>query len=158
MNWTQQMDEMSKQWNDVQKKLWTSWQEAAQQASPQGQAKAMWQQMFTTWKNMLDMQVESVRLWSESVVTGGAPDATVQWAEQFYQMTKQSSNVQKQLWDSWFSMVDQVDLAAMPNMPNMMNMNSQPMVKLWQEMAQQTTKMQQEWLKNVNAWQPGKKG
>ena len=155
MNWTQQMEEMSRQWHDVQKQLWASWQETAQQATPQGQAKAMWQQMLTTWKNMLDIQVESVRLWSESVVTGGAPEATVQWAEQFYQMTKQASTVQKQLWDSWFTLADQMDPTSMPNM---MNMNNQPVMRLWQEMAQQTVKMQQEWMKNANPWQPGKKG
>lgn len=155
MNWTQQMDEMSRQWSDVQKQLWISWQEAAQQATPQGQAKAMWQQMLTTWKNMLDMQVESVRLWSESVVTSGAPELTVQWAEQFYQMTKQASAAQKQLWDSWLNAADQLDPMTMPNM---MNMGGQPVVRLWQEMTQQTMKMQQEWMKTMNPWQPGKKG
>jgi len=158
MDWTQQMEEMGKQWTDVQKKLWLSWNEAAKQASANVQAKAMWQQMLDTWQNavhrMLDMQVESARLWSESVAASETVESTIQWAEQFYLMTKQSSAVQKQLWDGWFQMAEKLDPM---QMQNMMDMSTQPM-NLWKEMSQQAMMMQKEWMKNWSAWQPSKKG
>lgn len=156
MDWTQQMEDMGKQWTDVQKKLWMGWNEAAKQATTTVQAKAMWQQMLDTWKNavyrMLDMQVESARLWSESVAAGETMESTVQWAQQFYQMTKQSSTVQKQLWDGWFQMVEKLDPT---QIQNMMDMTNQPM-NMWKEMSQQAMTMQKEWMKNWSAWQPGK--
>lgn len=156
MEWTQQMEEMGKQWVDMQKKLWTGWNEAAKQATTTIQAKAVWQQMLDTWKNtvyrMLDMQVESTRLWSESVAANEAMESTVQWAQQFYQMTKQSSMVQKQLWDGWFQMIEKLDPT---QLQNMMDMSNQPM-NFWKEMSQQTLNMQKEWMKNWSAWQPGK--
>lgn len=156
MEWTQQIEEMSKQWSDMQKKLWLNWNEVAKQASTNVQSKAVWQQMVDTWKNavyrMLDMQVESARLWSESVANNETMTGSVQWAKQFYQMTKQTSAVQKQLWDSWFQMAEKLDPI---QMQNMMEMSSQPM-NLWKEMSQQAMNMQNEWMKNWSAWQPGK--
>lgn len=160
MEWTQQMEEMGKQWTDMQKKLWLNWNEAAKQASTTVQAKAVWQQMLDSWKNalyrMLDMQVESARLWSESVAAGETPEVTVQWAEQFYQMTKQSSAVQKQMWDGWFQMVEKFDPM---QMQKMMEMGQQPM-NFWKDMTHQAMamqqSMQQEWMKSLSAWQPGK--
>ena len=156
MEWTQQIEEMSKQWADMQKKLWLNWNEVAKQASTNVQTKAVWQQMLDTWKNavyrMLDMQVESARLWSESVADNEAMAGSVQWAKQFYQMTKQTSAVQKQLWDSWFQMAEKLDPT---QMQNMMEMSSQPM-NLWKEMSQQAVNMQNEWMKNWSGWQPGK--
>lgn len=156
MEWTQQIEEMSKQWADTQQKLWLNWNEVAKQASTNVQTKAVWQQMLDTWKNavyrMLDMQVESARLWSESVADNEAMASSVQWAKQFYQMTKQTSTVQKQLWDGWFQMAEKLDPA---QMQNMMEMSSQPM-NLWKEMSQQAVNMQNEWMKNWSAWQPGK--
>ena len=78
MEWTQQMDEMGKQWADMQKKLWLNWNEVAKQASANVQTKAVWQQMLDAWKNavyrVLDMQVESARLWSESIAAGERAD------------------------------------------------------------------------------------
>lgn len=156
MEWTQQMEEMGKQWTDMQKKLWLNWNEAAKQASTTVQAKAVWQQMLDSWKNalyrMLDMQVESARLWSESIAAGETPEVTVQWAEQFYQMTKQSSVVQKQMWEGWFQMMEKFDPM---QMQKMMEMGQQPM-NFWKDMTQQAQTMQQEWMKNWSAWQPGK--
>lgn len=156
MEWTQQMDEMSKQWADMQKKLWVNWNEVAKQATTNVQSKAVWQQMLDTWKNAvyrgLDLQVESARLWSESVANNEAMANSEQWAKQFYQMTKQATAVQKQLWDGWFQMAEKLDPM---QMQNMMEMGSQPM-NLWKEMSQQALTMQKEWMKNWSAWQPGK--
>lgn len=158
-DWTQQMEEAAKQWTDVQKQLWSSWGEATQQASSNVQAKAMWQQMNDNWRNavhrMLDMQVETARLWSESVASSDALEGMTQWAEQSYQMTRQWSTVQKQLWDNWFQMMEKVDPA---QIPNVMEMTNQPMAQLWNQMSEQATAMQQEWVKAWSAWQPTKKG
>ncbi|MBX3014311.1 MAG: hypothetical protein KF832_22500 [Caldilineaceae bacterium] len=156
MDWTQQMEEMGKQWADMQKKLWLGWSDAAQQATATAQSKAMWQQLLDTWKNVvyrtLEMQVESARLWSESVTARENGEQAVQWAQQFYQMTKQSSAVQKQLWDGWFQMMEKLDPR---QVQTMMDMSNQP-VNFWKEMSQQTLNMQQEWLKNWTAWPPSK--
>ena len=112
--------------------------------------------MLDSWKNalyrMFDMQVESARLWSESIAAGETPEVTVQWAEQFYQMTKQSSAVQKQMWEGWFQMMEKFDPM---QMQKMMEMGQQPM-NFWKDMTQQAQTMQQEWMKNWSAWQPGK--
>ncbi|MEZ4675616.1 MAG: hypothetical protein R2932_15400 [Caldilineaceae bacterium] len=50
VDWTQQLEEATKQWTEVQTQLWSSWGEAAQKASSQAQAKAVWQQMIDQWK------------------------------------------------------------------------------------------------------------
>ncbi len=159
MDWTQQMEEATKQWSDVQGKLWSSWGQAAQQATTQAQAKAVWQQMIDQWKNavfrMLEMQVETARLWSENVAQSEALEGVGQWADQSYQMTKQWGTLQKQMWSSWFEMLEKVDPA---QMPAAMEFNQQPMMKLWNEMSQQATTMQQEWMKSWSVWQPSKKG
>lgn len=159
MDWTQQMEEAARQWSDAQTKLWTSWGQAAQQATTKAQAKAVWQQMIDQWKNlvyrMLEMQVETARLWSENVSDGENWEGIGQWADQSYQMTKQWSTLQKQVWASWFDLLEKVDPA---QVPNMMDLNNQPMMKLWNEMSQQASAMQQEWMKTWSMWQPTKKG
>ena len=156
MEWTQQVEDMGQQWVDMQKKLWLNWNDVAKQASTNVQTKAVWQQMLDTWKNavyrMLDMQVESARLWSESVAENEAMASSVQWAQQFYQMTKQASTVQKQVWDGWFQMAEKLDPM---QIQSMMEMSSQPM-NFWKEMSQQAINMQKDWMKNWSAWQPGK--
>ena len=159
MDRTKQMEEATKQWSDVQTKLWTGWGQAAQQATTQAQAKAVWQQMIDQWKNavyrMLEMQVETARLWSENVAESESLAGVAQWADQSYQMTKQWSTMQKQLWNSWFDLLEKVDPA---QMSPAMDFNQQPMMKLWNEMSQQATAMQQEWVKGWSMWQPAKKG
>ncbi|MEZ4863117.1 MAG: hypothetical protein R3C14_17490 [Caldilineaceae bacterium] len=159
MDWTQQMEEMSKQWTDVQKKLWLNWQESASKASSNAQVRAAWQQMLDMWKNtlhrMLDMQVESARHWADSVSSSDVFEGVAQWAEQLHTMTKQSVALQKQMWDGWFQMVEKIDPTEVQGSKDFLN---QPVMKLWQEMSQQTMNMQQEWMKNWTAWQPGKKG
>jgi hypothetical protein len=159
MDWTQQMEEATKQWTDVQTKLWSGWGQAAQQATTQAQAKAVWQQMIDQWKNavhrMLEMQVETARLWAENVGQSESLEGVAQWADQSYQMTKQWGTLQKQMWNSWFELLEQVDPA---QMPAAMEFNQQPMMKLWNEMSQQATTMQQEWMKSWSMWQPTKKG
>jgi len=159
MDWTEQMENATKEWNDVQSKLWSSWGQAAQQATTQAQAKAVWQQMIDQWKNavyrMLEMQVDTARLWSENVAQSESLDGVAQWADQSYQMTKQWGALQKQLWSSWFDMLEKVDPAQIPSATEF---NQQPMMKLWNEMSQQATTMQQEWMKGWTMWQPSKKG
>ncbi len=159
MDWTQQMEEATKEWNDMQNNLWSSWGQAAQQATTQAQAKAVWQQMIDQWKNMvfrmLEMQVETARLWSENVAKSESLAGVAQWADQSYQMTKQWSTLQRQIWSSWFEMLEKVDPS---QMPAAMDFNQQPMMKLWNEMSQQAATMQQEWMKSWSMWQPGKKG
>jgi hypothetical protein len=59
------------------------------------------------------------------------------------------------MWNSWFELLEQVDPA---QMPAAMEFNQQPMMKLWNEMSQQATTMQQEWMKSWSMWQPTKKG
>lgn len=158
-DWSEQMEEATRQWTDVQTKLWSSWGQAAQQASTKAQAKAVWQQMIDQWKNMvhrvLEMQVETARLWAENISNSEALEGVAQWADQSYQMTKQWAVFQKQMWDSWFEMMEKVDPS---QMPGAMDFNNQPMMKLWNEMTQQAQTMQQEWVKSWSMWQPTKKG
>lgn len=159
LDWTEQMEEATRQWTDVQSKLWAGWGQAAQQATTKAQAKAVWQQMIDQWKNMvyrvLEIQVETARLWSQNIATTDSPEGAAQWAAQMYQMTKQWSDFQKQMWDSWFDTMEKIDPS---HAPGAMDLNNQPMMKLWNEMAQQAQAMQQEWLKSWSMWQPTKKG
>lgn len=159
MDWTEQMEAVTKQWTDTQKQLWSSWGAAAQQATTTAQTKAVWQQMLDAWKNsvyrMLEMQEETARLWAESVASTESLEGIAQWADQSYQMTKQWSTVQKQLWDGWFQMMEKVDPT---QLPGGMDMSNQPMMKLWNDTVQQAGKMQQDWINTWTGWQPTKKG
>lgn len=157
INWTQQMDEMTKQWGMAQKLLWASWAEAVKQNN-QAQAQALWQQILDAWQGsvqqMLEMQGEGMRLWVESLKRSELPDPMQQWAEQLYQLNKQWTGNQQQLWEQWFQFVTKLDPTTMNVNPNA---NAQPMFKLWQEMTQQAVAAQQQWLQHWNAWQPGGK-
>lgn len=154
-DWTQQMEEATRQWTDMQRKLWSTWGETAKQATTKVQTKAMWQQMLDMWRNavhrMLDMQVETARLWAENVNNSETLEGVAQWADQSYEMTKQWSIVQKQMWDSWFQMVEKIDPT---QMNSMLEMENQPVMKFWKDMSQQATAMQQDWMKVWTAWQP----
>jgi hypothetical protein len=67
MDWMQQMEQMTNQWMEAQKTFWSSWANGAQRNNA-AQAKALWQQMLEVWQasvqQMLDAQLEGVRLWS----------------------------------------------------------------------------------------------
>jgi hypothetical protein len=158
MDWAQQMEQMTKQWTDAQKLFWSSWANGAQRGNA-SQAKAMWQQMLDTWQTsvhqMLDAQAEGVRLWSESVAKSGGPEATSQWAVQLYQMTRQWTGSQKLMWDGWFQVVSNFDPNQATATPGL---DMQPMMKLWQDMAQQAMDTQRQWLKALSSGQPDKKG
>ncbi len=157
MDWTQQMDQMTKQWTEAQKQLWSSWAEATKRGNGV-QAKALWQQIMESWRGsvnqMLDMQGEGLRVWSESMASADLPEPMSQWVEQLRQMTKQWTGTQKQLWENWFQMVEKFDPLAsgMSAMPE-----TQPMMKMWQEMTQQALNVQQQWMKNWGNWQPSKR-
>jgi hypothetical protein len=157
INWTQQMDEMGKQWSAAQKMLWASWAEAVRQNN-QAQAQVLWQQILDAWqgsvKQMLDMQGEGMRLWVETLKHNDLPAPMQQWAEQLYQMSKQWTGSQQQLWAQWFQFVAKLD----PTMPSLnQSVTTPPMFKLWEEMTQQAFSAQQQWMQNWTAWQPGGK-
>ena len=154
-DWTQQMEEATQQWTEMQRKLWSSWGETAKQATTKVQAKAMWQQTLDMWRNsihrMLEMQVETARLLSENVNDSKSLEGVAQWADQSYEMTKQWSAVQKQMWDSWFQMVEKIDPT---QLNNVMDLDNQPVMKFWKDMSQQASSMQQEWMKAWSVWPP----
>lgn len=153
MDWAQQMEQMTKQWTDTQKMFWSNWANGAGQSSAP-QTRAMPQQMLDAWQTsvhqMLDGQAEGVRLWAEGIASSGAPEATRQWANQLYQMTRQWTSNQKLMWDGWFQMVSKFDPGQAASTPSL---DMQPMLKLWQEMAQQTMNAQQQWMKTWSSWQ-----
>lgn len=156
INWTQQMEEMTKQWSAAQKLLWANWADAVKQNN-QAQANALWQQIMDAWqssvKQMLEMQGEGMRLWVESLKHSDLPEPMSQWAEQLHQMTKQWTGSQQQLWEQWFQFVEKLD----PTQSMSQTTSAQPMFKLWQDMTQQAFTAQQQWLQNWNVWQPGGK-
>lgn len=166
VDWTEQMEAVTKQWTDTQRQLWSSWSAAAQQATTTAQTKAAWQQMVDLWKNsvhrMLEMQVDTARLWSESVAESDALEGVAQWAEQSYEMTKQWSAMQKQLWDGWFQILEKMEPTHFSNVMgsnpigSSKDLNSQPMMKLWSDMMQQAGSMQQEWVKSWTSWPSSK--
>lgn len=156
INWAQQMDEMTKQWSAAQKLLWASWADAVKQNN-HAQANVLWQQIMAGWQSavqqMLAMQGEGMRLWVESLKHSDLPEPMSQWAEQLYQMTKQWTGSQQQVWEQWFQFVEKLD----PTQSMNQAASAPPMFKLWQEMTQQAFTAQQQWLQNWNAWQPGGK-
>lgn len=158
MDWTQQMEQMTKQWMDAQKVFWNGWAENARRSAA-APTTLMWQQMLAAWqtsvRQMLDAQVEGIRLWTEGVAGSGAPEHVQQWADQLYQMTKQWTSSQKQMWDGWFLVMEKLDPPGSTSVPGM---DMQALIKQWQELGQQAMNDQQQWLKTWSAWQPGKKG
>jgi hypothetical protein len=156
INWTQQMDEMTKQWSAAQKLLWDNWADAVKQNN-QAQARALWQQILEAWqgsvKQMLAMQSEGMGLWVENLRRSDLPEPMSQWAEQLHQITKQWTGSQQQLWDQWFQFVEKLDPTLATSQPN----GTQPMFKLWQDMTQQALTAQQQWMQAWSAWQPGGK-
>jgi hypothetical protein len=157
MDWTQQMDQMTKQWTEAQKQLWSNWAEATKRGNGT-QAKALWQQILASWRTsvhqMLDMQGEGLHAWSESVGSTDLPEPINQWTEQLRQMSKQWTGTQKQLWDNWFQMIEKLEPMASGVGPTL---ETQPMMKMWQEMTQQALSVQQQWMKNWGSWQPNKR-
>ena len=70
MDWTQQMEQMTRQWMDAQKAFWNGWAENARRSNA-GPTALMWRQLLAAWQTsvhqMLDAQVEGIRLWTEGV-------------------------------------------------------------------------------------------
>jgi hypothetical protein len=158
MDWTQQMEQLSKQWLDAQRAFWASWTgETSPNATPSNTA--LWLQMIEAWRTslnqMLDIHAEGVRLWADQIATSDAAPAVQQGADQLQAMTKQWIASQKQLWEGWFLLLERLDPATLNHSSTY---DPHSITKLWQEMAQQTMSAQQQWAKLWSNWQPGKKG
>lgn len=144
IEWTQQITELTQQWSEAQKKLWSNWPSVLDPAST-ANFDTQWGQVVDAWQQsvhqLLDTQAENLRLWAAGVAATDSPENMIQWAEQLQQMTQQWISGQKQLWDNWFHLIKHVTPNQAPNL------NAQPMLKAWQETAKQMFHAQQEWLK-----------
>lgn len=151
MDWTKQAEEMAKSWTDAQKKMWDNWLGAMQQEK--SQAADVWAKTVGAWeetaKNTLNAQTEWTRMWANNLkAIEGAPKEVAEWAAQAEEMSKQWSETQKKLWDSWFAMVKKVEPV---KMSGDWSEESQKMFKAWQESTQKMMETQTEWVRHWTA-------
>lgn len=149
MEWTKQFEEMSKTWTETQQQMWTNWAEAAKNLS-QSQTNLSWETMLHTWQatmtQMLDAQVEGVRLWTNGMSRmPNAPQGTTEWAQTFQEMTERWTETQKQLWKNWFQLAEEFDPAKLTG--NQAMIDNEQVTKFWQETAQTVSNAQTEWMK-----------
>lgn len=149
MEWTKQVEEMSKTWTDTQQKMWENWAEMAKSAST-SQAQLSWETMLDTWQNALqqtlDAQSEGVRMWTNGITAlPNVPQGTNEWSHTFQEMTSRWNDTQKQLWFNWFEMAKSFDPSKVAT--GEANFDNKQMMEFWQESAQTINKAQTDWMK-----------
>jgi hypothetical protein len=148
IDWTKQIEDMTKTWVDAQKKMWDNWLGSMQQVD-KTQTAELWAKTVSTWeeavKNTLNAQTEWTRVWVDSLKSfEGMPKEVNEWAQQALEMNKHWSETQQQLWDSWFALVKKIDSA---KLSSDWNEEGQKLYKTWQEATQQMINTQMEWMR-----------
>jgi hypothetical protein len=161
MDWTKQLEEMSKAWTQTQQKMWTNWAETAQTMS-QNQAKAAWGAMIDAWQmsmnQLLDAQADGVRQWADNAdALPNTPQGAHEWMLMCNDMTQHWTDTQKQLWNNWFDLVKEFNPAQFGDQMGVPPASGEPMLKFWQDAAQTMNNAQQEWTKTWSAMATGAK-
>lgn len=147
MDWTKQTEEVVKTWTDTQKKMWDSWLQAAQQGPDQFPVAKVWEKSMETWeetvKNTMAAQDEWMQMWADSFEKQkGIPEEVGQWVKQAQTMNKQWSDIQAQMWNSWFEMAKKVDPA---KMTDSLDAEGKKAFAAWQETAEKVMEAQEKW-------------
>ncbi len=148
MNWTQQFEDMMKNWTDMQKKVWDNFFETMGGLGKSQSSKA-WEHTVSVGedalKNMFKTQAEWIGAWIEGLsAIEGMPEAALQAARQFQEMAKRWNTTQEELWANWFKMVKNFDPARMAT-----GWSEPPdLFKTFQETTQKIIETQTEWMRS----------
>ncbi|MCB0154420.1 MAG: hypothetical protein KDF65_06440 [Anaerolineae bacterium] len=151
MDWTKQTEEVVKSWTETQKKMWDSWLKTVQQGPEQFQVANVWQKTMETWeetvKNTMAAQGEWMQMWVDGFEKQkGMPEEATQWVKQAQTMNKQWTDIQQQMWDSWFELVKKADPA---KMTESLDSEGKKAFAAWQESAEKVMEAQEKW---ANMW------
>lgn len=143
MDWTKQIEEMTKAWADAQSQVIEGWAAATAGAKVGG---GVWQQTIDAWRTavdgMLDSQAAWMARWTEAM-PAGAPADVEAWARQARTMVEASIASQRQLWGVWFDTARRLD----PSRGAMWSAADRDMLSGWQALARQMADMQAEWVR-----------
>lgn len=142
MDWTKQMEDMTKAWIDAQTQLVDGWASAAAGARVAG---GVWPQTLDSWRaavdGMLDAQSAWLARWFESMPAGAQGADVEAWARQAKTMHEAFIAAQRQLWGAWFDMARRID----PTRTGVWSSADRDILSGWQAMAKQMADMQTEW-------------
>lgn len=150
MNWTQQSEEMLKNWTDAQQKMWNSWLEMMKPGGAQVQ-NDLWlksiEMMEKAVKESLSTQSNWMRMWFDALDRQtDVPDEFMKWAEQAQEMNSQWNATQEKMWQGWFDMMKQM---GSESLTVDMEDEGKKAFAMWQESAQ---KIMDANMKFAQAW------
>ena len=149
IDWTKQTEDLLQTWTDTQKKAWSGWTDAAQQAG-QAQVAETWRQAVDTWAGAvtsgLDAQLELSRTVSDNVgAVPGLPKDLVDWAGQTRQLGVRWNEAQRQLWESYFGMIRK---AVPTKMLGTIDNENTKLFATWQDSVEKIVEAQASWSKH----------
>ncbi len=152
-DWTKQAEDMVRNWTDIQQKMMQSMFGMMNMNSMPTMSTEMWEKSVSTlhdsMKSALDAQVTWSQFIADSVSANTSSNQQINdMTAQAVNMTRQWSDTQKKVLDTWFETVRSTDAAAMAKM------NPEEMMKSmqnWQTAAQKMMETQMEMVKNLTA-------
>lgn len=142
MDWTKQMEDMTKAWTDAQSQLIEGWTSATAGAR---MASGVWPQTIDSWRaavdGMLDAQTAWLARWVEAMPAAAQNTDVEAWARQARTLHESSIAAQRQLWGAWFDMARRID----PTRSGAWSTADRDILAGWQTMAKQISDMQAEW-------------
>lgn len=153
-NWSDQIAEFQRNWVEQQQKLMTEWLESMKGAGG-GASGPDWGKAVDVMEQQVnsafDAQKRSLRAVAGNMdKVEGAPKELGQAVKQLEEGIERWTEVQQNMWQVWFDMLRD---AASPQRPG------DAMLKNWEDMAQRTMSIQEQWLSNWTepGSTPGKK-
>lgn len=146
-DWTTQVTEFQRAWMEQQQKFLSDWI-GNLQGGGAGNASNTWKQSVSAVEKQvdgfLDLQKQSLRSIAGNLEqVDGAPEAYTHWVQQLEEGLDMWADMQHRLWEVWFDMLRSME-PVNPSSGNMPVMN-------WQDMAERTMSLQQQWLSDLTS-------
>ena len=149
MDWNQQMEAMSKNWMDAQKKVWDNFFDTVEGLG-KSQSTKMWESTLSVGedmlKNMFKVQSDWVAAWVDGLASiEGLPEAAIDSAKRFQEMTTHWNKTQADLIVNWFEVLKKFA----PTRPTetWAELMPQSMFKTWQDSTQSIMEAQVNWMR-----------
>ncbi len=160
------VEQMVRNWTDMQQRMWDGWLQTLRGMQAPGGAPGAdgWQKHYQdnldAWeqavREALDAQVRWSQQWSQQGGSGNVPDAQMQEAiKQTQEMMKAWTEAQSKLWSAWFESVRNMDPSQMTGAGDG---QAQEVLKAWQDATRRAQEAMQELSRTANPGSSGQAG
>ena len=141
--WNKQMEEMVRNWTDMQRQMWDQWLQSVKSTGFPGASGAEewqkeYQRQLEAWEKAVRDALEAQLTWTREFTNKAgssehAPEAMNEMLRQSQEMMKSWTEAQAKLWDAWFDSVKNMDPS---QMAGQWETDGQQVLKAWQEATQ----------------------